>query len=427
MSKRTHEGDDNDEHAHTSKQPRVFDSVDPSPREPAKLELSYTRESSQPTKSVPFQQPTQLTSFSYSEEHILEFTNSALRYFVDPPIGAKLGYGYDRWIRRPEERGRLDGLLKVWSKFQSDNPGALGEIGVVAWRGVMTKLRILTAPYEERDGWDLNVMLINGTMYFEEHLSEEKIKSKNDVEPRHRMQMYYGYAFESYCTSDSSPTRPAQRTPSIANMEHPPGWSGDVNTNVQWCSVVKTKLGDARMVIGGEVDCVRGRYTSQTDNFVELKTSMTIRGANDAAKFERKLLKFYFQSFLLGVPEIVVGFRTPAGILTTVQTFRTIEIPRMIRGKPGAWDPASCLEWGDRFLRTLRSFISSARDPPPGASQSSFPASTPATQVWRVCFKPKSGVTVQLLDEAAVMDVEAGDEERVGFLPKWYYDQCTGD
>ena len=31
-----------------------------------------------------------------------------------------------------------------------------------------------------------------------------------------------------------------------------------MDTNVQWCSVVKTKLGDTRMVIGGEVDCVRG-------------------------------------------------------------------------------------------------------------------------------------------------------------------------
>ncbi|TFY74424.1 hypothetical protein EWM64_g9588, partial [Hericium alpestre] len=35
---------------------------------------------------------------------------------------------------------------------------------------------------------------------------------------------------------------------------------------------------------------------------VELKTSMNIRGAQDEARFEKKLLKFYFQSFLLGVP-----------------------------------------------------------------------------------------------------------------------------
>lgn len=70
-----------------------------------------------------------------------------------------------------------------------------------------------------------------------------------------RSQMYYGYAFESYCTSEIPNTRGPRSNP---NPEDPPGWGGDVNTNVQWCSVVRTKLGDTRMIIGGEVDCVRG-------------------------------------------------------------------------------------------------------------------------------------------------------------------------
>ena len=65
------------------------------------------------------------------------FDNSALKYFVEPPRGADLGYRYDQWIRRPEERGRLDGLLEAWSKIKAK--GGLGEIGVVSWRGVMTK------------------------------------------------------------------------------------------------------------------------------------------------------------------------------------------------------------------------------------------------------------------------------------------------
>lgn len=60
-----------------------------------------------------------------------------------------------------------------------------------------------------------------------------------------------------------------------------------MNTNEQWCSVVKTKLGDTRVFIGGEVDCVRGRYIGNTDTFVELKTSMVIRGPQDEARFEK--------------------------------------------------------------------------------------------------------------------------------------------
>lgn len=136
---------------------------------------------------------------------------------------------------------------------------------------VFDRERILTSPYEDREGWDLNVMMINGTMYFEEHLSEARLKEKsepifpppvvlslindyrNEMEPRHRLQSYYGYAFESYCTSDT-PTR--ETVPSKPG--NPIGWGDDVDTNVQWCSVVRTKLGNTRLVIGGEVDCVRG-------------------------------------------------------------------------------------------------------------------------------------------------------------------------
>jgi RAT1-interacting protein len=40
-------------------------------------------------------------------------------------------------------------------------------------------VRILTAPYEDRDGWDLNLMFVNDTMFFEEHVSEDKLKEKS--------------------------------------------------------------------------------------------------------------------------------------------------------------------------------------------------------------------------------------------------------
>jgi len=36
----------------------------------------------------------------------------------------------------------------------------------------------MTSPYEERDGLELNVMFVNGVMYFEEHTSEARLKEK---------------------------------------------------------------------------------------------------------------------------------------------------------------------------------------------------------------------------------------------------------
>ncbi|KAF9036219.1 RAI1 like PD-XK nuclease-domain-containing protein [Panaeolus papilionaceus] len=360
-------------------------------------------------RQIPFQQPNQLVSFSYTPEHVQEFTDSALRYFVDPPIGAKLGYGYDRWIETQESRGRIDSLLGAVSKVRKG--GTLPEIGLVSWRGVMTK--ILIAPYENRDSWELNVMHVNGTLYLEEHASDERLAEKSNMTPRQRLQTYYGYAFESYCTSEE-PTRRSEVQRLGGGV--PPGWGGDVNNNVQWCSVVRAKLGDTRMIIGGEVDCVRGKYTGQPDTFVELKTSMAIRGERDESNFERKLLKFYFQSFLLGVPEIVVGFRTPAGVVTTVQTFKTIQLPRMVRGKANAWDPLVCLDWGYEFLTFLKGVV---RD---GSSEGDRTSNM--RTVWRVKFTPGTGISAAVLDKAGVEEVVNG-EERIGFLPRWYWDEIT--
>lgn len=52
--------------------------------------------------------------------------------------------------------------------------------------------------------------------------------------------------------------------------------------------------------------------------------------------------------------------------------------------------------------------------------------SKPKAKVWRVRFTPRTGVSVSILDEEGVKEVEAGQEDRVGFLPRWYWDAIEG-
>ena len=94
----------------------------------------------------------------------------------------------------------------------------------------------------------------------------------------------------------------------------------------------------------------------------------------------------------------------------TVQSYKTLEIPRFVRGKQNAWDPQICLSWGERFLTWLRDNV--------GESESDN-AAAPGS-VWRVKFMPCVGVELALLSEEERREVEAG-EDRVGFLPKWHY------
>ncbi|KAK7016290.1 RAI1 domain-containing protein [Favolaschia claudopus] len=419
------DGDGGDDTPPTSKQRRRS----PTPLPPVHA-LPYPSLSAAPTSPPAFQQPTQIISFSYTPARKLEFTNSALRFLAALPPRPQLSYAYERWQRRPETRPRIDGLLRALSTARAKNhPSLANGVGAVGWRGVLT--RIMTAPYEERDGWDMNVMCVDGVLYFEEHLDEAKLRAKNDLAPRQRLNTYYGYAFESYCTSEKPSTSnvPCVNVPQAPG--DPPGWGGDVDTNVQWCSVVRTKLGDTRLVIGGEVDCVRGTYTSKTDTFVELKTSLVIRGAQDEMRFEKKLLKFYMQSFLLGVPEILVGFRTPSGEITTTQTFKTVELPRLVRGKAHGWDPRRCFAWGNELLEFLKKNVpSSSAVGIELQGEDEDKTRHPNAQVWRLTFSSGVGVELRQLDDSAVRGVESaeGDREavdRVGFLPRWYWDEVV--
>lgn len=106
-----------------------------------------------------FQQPYQLLSFSHtsvpdsnrnsdkSRCRKLEWNNDSMKYFVSPPLGANLSYGYKRWIKRPEERARLDALLQACTR-EDLNPidecrvrveAERRRADVITWRGIGTK------------------------------------------------------------------------------------------------------------------------------------------------------------------------------------------------------------------------------------------------------------------------------------------------
>lgn len=74
----------------------------------------------------------------------------------------------------------------------------------------------------------------------------------------------------------------------------------------------------------------------------------------EVVKFERKLLRFWAQSFLLGVPKIMVGYRTQAGFLTRISEMETQRIPGMVKRGSGVWDGNVCINLTAAFLEFLK-------------------------------------------------------------------------
>jgi RAT1-interacting protein len=107
--------------------------------------------------------------------------------------------------------------------------------------------------------------------------------------------------------------------------------------------------------------------------------------------------------------EIFVGFRSRDGILQSTQTFNTLEIPRLVRGKgQHSWDPGFALDFAERFLVFLRRELSNT--------------GTDSKDVWRVTFTPKIGLRVIKLNTEEDLSYVRGGEDRIGFLPRTFYE-----
>lgn len=66
----------------------------------------------------------------------------------------------------------------------------------MTWRGHLTKL--LTTPYETREGWLLAVTMFKGTLYISEVETEAARRERENRTEKHEEMMYWGYKFEQY-------------------------------------------------------------------------------------------------------------------------------------------------------------------------------------------------------------------------------------
>ncbi|KAF9019873.1 hypothetical protein BDZ89DRAFT_1072697 [Hymenopellis radicata] len=338
-----------------------------------------------------------IISFSYDSNRTQKFDDSARRYFVDPPVGAQLSYGYDDWVPPPTEDGKLDDLLRAISRARSAGNLDLSQINAIALRGVMTRIMVPNP----HDGCEINVMIVNDIMYLEEHISDERMQQQDNMPEHQRKPSYYGQAFYSYATTQTPPT--GERTGVEGG---PPSWGGAVRNHVSWCHVVEKELGGVRLLMGGEIHCTRG-LGKGTESFVQLKTSLPIRksrrGDSDKEKYNRKLIKCYFQSLLLGTPvRLSLDFRSPSGEVTSVESLKTADIPQTVER-----NLEDHVKWWAQLYADLRQRMNGGK---------------PET-VWRVRLDTKnSHMDIVKLDGAG-----ENSEGRVGFLPRWYWDELRLD
>ncbi|CAL5868876.1 uncharacterized protein PFLUO_LOCUS3103 [Penicillium psychrofluorescens] len=303
--------------------------------------------------------PKEIACFSYDDQRRFSLGDASLSYYYPPRLPADLNVGFDTFQKLNDVADEhLDALLDTIMAHEKETEKTC-EADIVTWRGMMTK--ILAAPYDMMNGFEMNATCFQGTIFIEEnnaYKNQQKETQRNQRMPAgmasQELMMYWGYKFEAISVLRQQ-WDPSSRE-EIERREE-----AVVNNSAQYCSVARTGMGNVRMILGGEVDAVWDCKPDRKEDpvhWIELKTSAEIRNDRDMVKYERKLLKFWAQSFLLGVPRIIVGFRDQNGIVRSLEELETASIPGKVKkvGR-GTWDGNICINFAAAFLEWLKQTI----------------------------------------------------------------------
>lgn len=302
-----------------------------------------------------FAEPTEIGHFSMSAEKDISFDKKQLKCLnvTFPPssgveqqlsVNFDLNEGYDGHISKATETGKIDRLLKFAVHRQKMSgetlphlKSALGNADFLCYRGLLT--RIASTVYSPKDSWILCVIKFQDVYFLCEFQTAKKQQEIAAMTFREKLMTYWGHRFEPYLLS-STQDAVAKVGPSVA-----------MNLNEEYCSIVRTKLDNHRLVFGGEVDCV----DPETNEYLELKTNRLIETPKHVEIFEKlKIVKWWLQSFLIGINTIICGFRNDSGVVSVLERMSVKDL--VARGKP-YWSGAVCFTFLSELLSVVKANV----------------------------------------------------------------------
>lgn len=246
----------------------------------------------------------------------------------------------------------------------------------VCFRGLLRDL--MCCPYQ-REGWIILATKFRRTIYLCAVDSVEKQMEKEKETENQKRMCSWGHKFEHFMTDGADPTE-------------------GHDENKEYCCVLRSRLALHSLVYGAEVDGADPtRYNpphAHLTPFVELKTTKEIvsdRQKQILHKF--KFQKWWSQSFLVGIPRVVCGFRDDSGVVRSLQTFAVSTMPTQCQDY---WSTDVMINFVDQFLSWVKTQV--VEDDPNLVYQLTRPPGSPDVQC-------------QCL---------GGNSSAVAFLPQWY-------
>ena len=164
----------------------------------------------------------------------------------------------------------------------------------------------------------------------------------------------WGFKFEQYMTSDN---------PKEAN---PDGPLPPVIEPEAFSCVFKGKIGNFSVIYGADVDGFKISDSARNcqdkvnldlnqETIVEFKTRKRFEHSGHEKTFRRfKILEWWAQSHLVGIPKIVCGIGDSTGIVSEVKEFNVADLP--ILGSQ-FWNSNVCMNFLQKFLGFVKTVL----------------------------------------------------------------------
>lgn len=298
-------------------------------------------------------------------------------------------------IRKSDDHKTWDKLnnMFTWLKLNSSLILPVENYPFVTFRGVLANL--LITPFQKEEDWTVCAKFYDGIIYLCNFDTEEKLRriaNESDFEKNCQL---WGYKFEQFMVSDDP-----RRKPEVESI---------LNTEEEMCCVFNRMLGDHRLIYGAEMDGIESDHVLDVEKdkgilskteFFELKTSRSITSHRGDITFRRrKLLKWWSQSYLVGVKYIICGFRDDHGIVKTLKRYKVSEIPQL---GSDFWDPSVCLNFLHRFLSYVKRII--------------LENDNGKNCVWKFDYNPRGNILVSRIEDSDSKYTSNFKEIKIGEL-----------
>ncbi|KAK0168491.1 hypothetical protein PV327_002282 [Microctonus hyperodae] len=303
-------------------------------------------------KNFPYvSKPKVIGYYSVDSDRQLHFDSSQLKYYC-PPTNDKINFDLNDGIhtvhRKPASANdeKIDHILQ-WIKQKipplSDNKWLSADF--VCLRGLLTK--IMKTPYDEKEGWIICAVKFKGTIYLCAFDTDADKYEKSNRTMRDLTFMSWGFKFEQYLVSDAPGKEPNTNKP--------------VDEAAEFCCVFETRLVNSRILYGAEMDGIKcdelldDPLPLKELKFFELKTSRIVERPQQFISMKRfKFLKWWCQSFLVGIEDISCGFRNDKGIVCKVENY---QVQNLARISSEYWSAANAMNFCDAFLQHVSKIV----------------------------------------------------------------------